>query len=180
MSAQGSLRCEWENCPALSTHTVVIRFPDIEPETWRVCRAHDRLLKLQAVRSRPRTTPEPDAPPVATPQCGQCRRVLVEPTDLADEDCPPCPDCGSSSRHLHLAISERATVHEVVRVRRKALGWGGWRVDVRTGDDYTRDLAAWGKLERTKDRDGNLYREVIDLYDGTCITSTGRLSDHHD
>jgi hypothetical protein len=34
-------------------------------------------------------------------------------------------------------------------------------------------------LERTKDCRAYLYREAIELYDGTRIISTARLRDHH-
>lgn len=59
-------------------------------------------------------------------------------------------------------------------------GKGGWILDTTGGDDYTRILEAWGKRELTKDSEKDLYREVIDLWDGTRIESTARLSDHHD
>jgi hypothetical protein len=72
------------------------------------------------------------------------------------------------------------TPHASLRIRAKTAGKSGWPVDTRTGNDYTRDLEAWGRLERTRDRGKDLYREVIELYDGTRITSTARLRDHHD
>jgi hypothetical protein len=53
-------------------------------------------------------------------------------------------------------------------------------VDTRSGDDYTRDLAAWGKRELLTDRPQNQYREVIELYDGTRLESTAQLTDHRD
>jgi hypothetical protein len=42
----------------------------------------------------------------------------------------------------------------------KAAGKDGWRVDTRTGDGYTRDLDAWGRLERTMDRGADLDTPV--------------------
>jgi hypothetical protein len=71
-------------------------------------------------------------------------------------------------------------MHESVRVRSKTPGKGGWMVDTRSGDDYSRDLDAWGKRELTKDRAKDLYREVIELFEGTRIESTAQLRDHHD
>jgi hypothetical protein len=81
---------------------------------------------------------------------------------------------------MSASVTDHATVHESLRVRLKAAGKGGWRLDARSGDDYTRDLDAWGRLDRTQDRSADLYREAIELYDGTRITSTARLRDHHD
>jgi hypothetical protein len=170
--------CEWENCQLPSTHTVEISFPDADEETWKVCRQHDRLLKLQAVRSRPRAAPKVEEPLSTTTQCGQCHRVLEEPSGLAEEDRQPCPSCGSVRRQTNLTASETGSGHEALRLRIKEAGKGGWRVDTITGDDYTRNLEAWGQLERTIDRAVDLYREVIELYDGTRITSTARLRDH--
>jgi hypothetical protein len=64
------------------------------------------------------------------------------------------------------------------KVRRK--GKGRWSVDARAGDDYTTDLESWGRREWTRDRERDLYREVIELYDGMRLESTARLKDHHD
>jgi len=171
--------CEWDICEDPSTHTVEVRFADGYEETWKVCRSHDRLLKLQTVRGRPRVTPPIEAPPSVTVGCGQCQRPLEEPSNLSAEDRRPCPDCGSCIRHVSVTVAETLTLHDSVRVRAKEAGKGGWRVDTRTGADFTHDLGAWGRLERTKDRGGDLYREVIELYDGTKLTSVARLRDHH-
>ncbi len=48
------------------------------------------------------------------------------------------------------------------------------------GDDYTRDLEAWGTRQLTMDREKDRYCEIIELWDGTRIESTARLTDHHD
>ena len=69
-------------------------------------------------------------------------------------------------------------MYESVRVRSKVARNGGWMAETGAGDDYTRDLSAWGKRTRTTDRARDLYREVIELYDGTVISSTASLSDH--
>ena len=53
-------------------------------------------------------------------------------------------------------------------------------VKTRAGDDYTRDLEAWGARGLTLDRSNDLYSEVIDLWDGMRIESRARLSDHPD
>jgi hypothetical protein len=75
-------------------------------------------------------------------------------------------------------VSDRVEVHDSLRARKKVSGTGGWLVHTRSGDDYTRDLDAWGTRELTRDREQDLYREVIVLWDGTRIESTARLSDH--
>lgn len=55
----------------------------------------------------------------------------------------------------------------------------GWMVDTVGGDSYTRDLEAWGKVGRTKDRENNRYHERIEVWDGTTIEVVSRLRDHH-
>jgi hypothetical protein len=66
-----------------------------------------------------------------------------------------------------------------LRRRVKRAGKRGWVRDARSGDDYSHYLDAWGKRELIIDREHDLYREVIELFDGTRITSTARLADHH-
>jgi hypothetical protein len=170
--------CDWERCKDAATHTLRISFPDTDEEKWNACRPHDRLLKLQAVRSRPRATAPTEKPASVTVQCGRCQRPLEESSNLLAEERQPCPDCGSIVRRKNVVLTARLTLCESLRVRAKDAGKGDWRVDTRTGDDYTRDLNAWGRLERTMDRGADLYHEVIELYDGTRIISTARLSDH--
>jgi hypothetical protein len=72
------------------------------------------------------------------------------------------------------------TVRESIRLKTRTAGKGGWLVDTRSGADYSRALGAWGKLERTADRSRGLYREAIELYDGTTIVSEAELADHRD
>jgi hypothetical protein len=78
--------CEWDGCEDPSTHAIEIGFPDGTEEAWHVCRSHDRLLKLQVVRSRPGARPHVETPSPATVQCGQCQRPLDEPYHLSAED----------------------------------------------------------------------------------------------
>jgi len=170
--------CEWVQCAEAGTHTVQIAFPETPPETWSVCRSHEHELKLKAVRSRSRKQPDPRPEPSVTVLCGVCEQVLDEPRDLEFEARRPCPNCGSLGRKFDLARSSTVGVHGSVRVRSKRAGKGGWMVDTKVGDDYTRDLAAWGKRTLTKDRERDLYLEIITLYDGTVITSTASLRDH--
>jgi len=72
--------CEWAECADAATHTVDISFPEGVHETWHVCRAHDRELKLQVVRSRSKAPPPTtDTPPRIEVCCGECQQVLDEP-----------------------------------------------------------------------------------------------------
>lgn len=160
---------------------MVVSFPGQSVETWRVCRAHDRDLKLQAVRSRPMKPPHVEVPvPANAVRCGGCGQALEEPFDLPAEQRMPCPNCESTSREKAVWLADSLSFHSSLRARTKAPGKGGWMFDTQSGDDYTQDLDAWGRRELTKDRAGDLYREVIELWDGTRIESTARLRDHRD
>ncbi len=172
--------CEWVDCTNIATHTVDISFPEGVREAWQVCRMHDREIKLQVVRSRPKAPQRPDTPPSIEVCCGACQQTLHESHSLPDDERQPCPSCGSLTRIHKITIVETLAVHESLRVRSKQPGKGGWMRDFRTGDDYSRYLEGWGELVRDKDREQNIYREVIRLYDGTCLESKARLTDHHD
>lgn len=145
----------------------MIVFPGQEEETWRVCRAHDRDLKLQAVRSLPRKPSQVDDTTPNVVRCGGCRRVLEERSDVAVDRRRPCPVCGSTVRNIEVHLADSLSLHESLRARTKTPGKGGWMLDTQSGDAYTRDLGAWGKRALTRDREHDLYREVIELWDGT-------------
>ncbi len=165
------MRCELGRCPESATHLVHIWFPDALDETWRVCRAHDRYLKVAFSRSRPRPTPS----------CRQCDQPLNEPvTDAQDEVSQPCPYCGSVKRHIRVRLYDFANAYEVIRRQAKQPGKGGWLRDTTSGDDYTRDLGAWGHRTVDYDHEHNQYRELIKLYDGSQLESTAMLDNHHD
>lgn len=173
--------CEWPaGCTQASTHTDTITFPETpdQTEVWEVCRQHDKDLKLQAVRSRPEAKPQPATQPTFGVRCGGCKRELEEPTDLPPERRQPCASCGSVIRDMSVSINATISFHDSLEARVTPGGRGKWMVKVQSGDDYTHDLAAWGKLGRTVDRTNDTYREVIELYDGTKFESVARLSDH--
>lgn len=175
-----STPCEWPQCREPGTHTVTIDFPGEPTETWIVCRAHERALKHKAVASRPKAEPAKEQPTPIEVFCGDCRSPLDERSDLRVEWHQPCPKCGSLKRHVEVGVFDSITMHESVRVQSRTPSEGGWMVDIRTGDDYTRMLEGWGHRELTKDRQGDHYRELIELHDGTRIESVARLADHHD
>lgn len=172
--------CEWEGCADVATHTVDIFFLEGVHETWQVCRMHDRALKLQVVRSRPKAPTPTDTSTSIEVCCGECQQTLNESSSLPDDQRQPCPNCGSLTRTNKITFVEMLTVHESLRMRSKQPGKGGWIRDFRTGDDYSWYLEGWGERVLEMDREQNIYREVIKLYDDTRLESNARLSDHHD
>jgi hypothetical protein len=83
-------------------------------------------------------------------------------------------------RHVRVWLYDFGESHEGFGVRTTRPGISGWQKDTKSGDDYTRDLDAWGERTLEKDREHDLYRELIKLCDGSWLESTARLSDHHD
>lgn len=172
--------CEWPDCSESGTHTVTIDFPGEAREVWTVCRPHDRALKSQAVASRPKASPPKQEPTTTKVCCGACGGPRAEASSLTIEQRQPCPECGSFQRTVNRGIHEGLPLHDSLRAQSRRPGKGGWLLDTRVGDDYTKLLEGWGRLERIKDREKDQYREFIKLHDGTCIESVARLSDHHD
>lgn len=172
--------CEWFDCAQLATHTVAISFPDSSNETSKVCRRHDRVLKIQVVGSRPKAQPKTAEPATVQVFCNECETKLDEAPSLPAEQRQSCPACGSLSRRFNVSISATLNVRRSVRARGKSPGKGGWMVDVCAGDDYTRILEAWSKRTLTLDRVGNRYAETLELHDGTKLHSTAKLTDHRD
>jgi hypothetical protein len=151
--------CEWVGCADMATHIVDISFPEGIHETWQVCRAHDRALKLQVVSSRPKAPPPAGTPVSIEVCCDECQQVLNELSSLLVEERQPCPHCGSLMRMHKFTTVETLTVRESLRLRSKQPGKGGWMRDFRTGDDYSKYLEGWGERVLDIDREQNIYRE---------------------
>lgn len=149
------------------------------PESFRLCRSHDRQLKREVVRSRPKKAPEsPDDARPNVVRCGQCGRELAEPSNASPEGRTACPDCGSTNRTIEVFVAETLQIHSSLSVRHERPGVSGFLAKLKGGDDYTRDLDAWGHRELVIDQEHDLYREVIELWDGTRIESRAALHDH--
>jgi hypothetical protein len=82
------------------------------------------------------------------------------------------------ARIVYVSVTDTITFHEGIRVRSKQSDKSGWLRDVKSGDDYTRALSAWGERTLDIDRENDRYREAIKLYDGTEVETCARLSDH--
>ncbi|WP_157985260.1 hypothetical protein [Lentzea terrae] len=159
--------CEVNECRNEATHTVRIAPTGYSEEMWEVCRADDRALKRTFTQGVTQWVPPPDMAPIV--RCGECGQALTDAS-------PPCPVCGSLDKSI--ADGDTVTAHERVCVRSKYPGKGGWIIEVKAGDEFTRDLNAWSRRELTIDRAQDRYREVVELYDGSRLESTAKLRDH--
>ena len=173
--------CEAPDCPDPATHTIDVTFPDLDSEHWRLCRDHDRLLKSDVTHGRPKKPPVV-APPARPNEvrCGTCGREIDQPSFTPVDERIPCPDCGSPTRWITAWLTDSVATHDSVSTRLRRSGSPGWAVKTVGGDSYTHDLEAWGRLGRTVDRENDVYREVIELWDGTRIESTASLANHQE
>jgi hypothetical protein len=137
-------------------------------------------VKVSVVRSRPRPVPSPSSATssAVVVYCQRCGIPLDESADLATAQRQPCPICGSVGRAPE--VVHAATLAPTGHLVRK---WKTGRTAktrrvVKTGDDFTRDLKAWGTKVVDVDRKIDTYREEIILYDGTRIETSARLRDH--
>ncbi|WP_131784454.1 Com family DNA-binding transcriptional regulator [Protofrankia symbiont of Coriaria ruscifolia] len=172
-----SVTCEWDGCAEEATHAVEIVFPGEAPESWWVCRPHDRALKCEAVARRPPASPQQAAGRQVV-RCGQCDRILDGMSAL-DPIAPACPACESTARHIRVELRDNVGLYDERRVKTTRRGTRRPLMEVRDGADYTGDLQGWGERTLVCDREHDRYRELIVLYDGTRIESTAKLSDHH-
>lgn len=113
-------------------------------------------------------------------QCGQCKTPLNEPSDLPTEERPPCPECGSLSRHKLGTINSSIPFHSKVGYKAKRRGKGKPFIEGVAGDDLHRATGKWNRLERMIDRENDRYKEVIiDLETGRVVRHVEEpLSDH--
>jgi hypothetical protein len=171
--------CNDPGCPNSGTHLVVISIPGSASQVYDLCRKHDGIAKYNVVHSRQKKPP--DAQGAGKPnivRCGECHRLLAEPSDADPALRDPCPDCGSTRRLIEVYLEGELSFHSMVAVKKKSGSSGKWTVKSESGDDYTADLAAWGERDLVVDSENNRYFERIILRDGTEITSRAKLSDH--
>lgn len=99
---------------------------------------------------------------------------------MQDEVSWPCPHCGSLKRYARVRLNDFGCVGDALRSQARRAGESKWFRDTKSGDDFTRDLDSWGHRTIEMDRDHNLYRELIELYDGSWLESTAMLDNHRD
>jgi hypothetical protein len=171
--------CEAPNCSEPATHTVGVTYPDLPPESWRLCRAHDAQLKLDVVRSRPKKPPEvEEAGRPNAVRCGACGREIDQPAGTPFDERIPCPDCGSTTRAISAWPTGSLTLHSRLGTKTRRAGSKRWTGRSSGGDSYTHDLEAWGQRSLLIDEETDSYREVIELWDGTTIEGMAALKDH--
>ena len=102
-------------------------------------------------------------------KCGKCGEELTEPTNLTIENRIPCPKCSSLSRAYSITIKETIHLRDKFGMKAKRGGKGKPFIETVTGEDLHRETGKLNNIERTFDRENNLYSETI------TDTDTGRI-----
>lgn len=121
------------------------------------------------------------------PTCGELatHEVLVQLPDVEREVFHLCRSHGQAAISMMVRRRPRQIAQPRARdgtPRRKLRRPGiiRWLVKGTGSNDAPEDLDATAKRELTTDTELNVYREVLELDDGTRIEVTARLTDHQD
>jgi hypothetical protein len=83
------------------------------------------------------------------------------PLDPGTPKGSPCPECGCKVQRLHVVVSETITIHSAEGFRIRMKGTAGWVKEHLQGADLHRKSGKWMHKERTIDKEGDRYREVV-------------------
>ena len=95
-------------------------------------------------------------------KCLECNSDL--PSEWAREVEQPCPNCGSTSQSITIAVAEEIALHDCLKGRVKDSNVSSKkspRVIFQVGDSYWKDGKKWVIRNMRVDKDRDLYREVI-------------------
>jgi hypothetical protein len=118
------------------------------------------------------------------PTCGELatHEVLVQLPDVEREVFHLCRSHGQAATSIMIRRRPKqpALLAPTDRPPRKMRRPGiiRWLVKGTGGSDSASDLDATAKRQLSTDREQDLYREILDLDDGTHIEITARLTDH--
>src|SRR5215207_7883699 len=97
--------------------------------------------------------------------CGQCGTVLDEPSSTLIEKREPCPDCGSTGRHVGKGITAEVPVQSGVRgkARSGVAGQPGGKpwLNLMSEPSWSYDRQKWMDREQTENRRDHRYTEVV-------------------
>ena len=104
-------------------------------------------------------------------QCGGCNALLDETAQQTER--LPCPNCGSSLRHINVSVSDEIQIKEQMGMKAKdptKPGKQKIRIEQLVGDDLHRNSGKWYKKVRVLDRENDRYfEEVVDPDTGKVI-----------
>jgi DNA-directed RNA polymerase subunit RPC12/RpoP len=97
--------------------------------------------------------------------CGQCGKVLDEPSDTAVEERAACPDCSSKSRHFEKVLSTKVPVRSGVRGKARGgeagkPGGKPW-LPFMSEPSWSYRYEKWMQRDKAENRRDNRYTEVV-------------------
>lgn len=121
---------------------------------------------------------------VAIAACGQCEKVLDEPSNTPIENRAPCPDCGSLSRCFKKEITFTSTVRSGVRGKARSgeVGKPGGKpwLTFMSEPSWSHRFKKWMHRDKAENRRENRYTEVVrDPDTGEIIHEADEPLRHH-
>ena len=98
-------------------------------------------------------------------KCQRCEKVLGQPAGTPVAERTPCPDCGSTARHVEQGVHATSTGRAGMRAKARSgepgqPGSKPW-LETRTEPSWWRDGKKWVERTKTEDRRNDWYSEVI-------------------
>ena len=117
---------------------------------------------------------------VPTVSCSGCGTQLNEGANLSMAEREPCPNCGSRTRTVAIALTGIVNIYSKCKTKGRRAAEKRPFVEQVVGDDLHRASGRWMRLNRLLDRARNWYSEtVIDPESGTVIHKCEEpLTDH--
>ncbi len=112
--------------------------------------------------------------------CGSCETVLNESPSALSQERRPCPSCCSLTRRIDVQIEETLFIGESMRGKVRHEGGGRPHIEVKTETEVYRETGEVRHVERSLDREKDLYQETItNPKTGQVVTKVKEpLTDH--
>ncbi len=111
-------------------------------------------------------------------KCGQCGKVLDEPSDTPLQKRTPCPECGSIARHFEREIADVSPTQSSIRAkgREKPAGQPGGKpwLKMMSEPSWSFDRKKWVHREKMENSRDDWYAETVTDPD------TGEIIHHHE
>ncbi len=98
--------------------------------------------------------------------CGECGNLIID--ELSSDSVSqrkPCPKCGSLNRNFQVFHEETLTMRDLIKMKAKHKGEKKSFIETIIGFNKSKSLEKLVNLERTIDRENNLYFELITDYE---------------
>lgn len=93
--------------------------------------------------------------------CVGCNATIDEEPSISPERRLPCPACGSVGRKINVSFEETIEIGDKIRMKGKHSGKSKFFIDQTSGTHLQHKTGKLVKIERTIDRDNDLYYEQV-------------------